>query len=189
MYSSFDSRWKKVVSKDDIVSVDTNNGWKKGVAIVLNLEYVRIKLDETNSFIDVNCKSVKILKKKISDTQNIPIEVNDLVTLDLNNEVVSGIITSIRMSVEVIITSPKKLGKVVVVNPSALRFVAKGYSIKQFSPLHTANPRDIQRMTQIDTQSYSHLLNGMALLYPAPCIIMSVSHQANPEDYPESMAV
>lgn len=74
MYSSFDSRWKKVVSKDDIVSVDTNvqvhtlfhskNGWKKGVAIMLNLEYVRIKLDETNSFIDVNCKSVKILKKK-----------------------------------------------------------------------------------------------------------------------------
>lgn len=26
MYSKFDSRWSKVISKDDIVSVDTNVG-------------------------------------------------------------------------------------------------------------------------------------------------------------------
>lgn len=74
LYTKFDNRWRKVISKNDIVSVYTNvrencffhlqNGWKQGIAELLNLEYVRIQIDETGSMVDANCKSVKIIKKQ-----------------------------------------------------------------------------------------------------------------------------
>lgn len=102
IYSSFDKRWMQVVSKDDIIQIlvdvleicenKKQNEWRRGRALQLNLDSVRLRLEGTDTIEDVSCNIVKILEKKstfyyqrnnftVRQNQIVPIEVNDLVTL------------------------------------------------------------------------------------------------------------
>ncbi|KAK8799901.1 hypothetical protein WA538_002800, partial [Blastocystis sp. DL] len=201
-YTSFDKRWMQVVSKDDALQILVDNEWKRGHAIQLNLDTVRLRLDGTDIYKDVNCSFVKILEKKIRQNQLVPIEVNDLVTLQYEADVVSAIVTQVQNYVKLVITSPKSIGKEIFVQPNQLRYVAKGYTLYELPPLNSAdhahNPINSQPLksngilraaSSSSPMPNNQMNSGMALLYPAPCIIMAIPPLNDPADFPEAMAV
>ena len=79
-----------------------------------------------------------------------------------------------------------------MVNPESLQFVAKGYSTGNvafftcyadpFSALTTLNNTNQKILNHVDSYNQNHTQlypNGVAILYPAPCIIMVVPPQVS----------
>lgn len=110
---------------------------------------------------------------------------------------VSAIVTQVQNYVKLVITSPKSIGKEIFVQPNQLRYVAKGYTLCGFSSLslsadelpplnsadHAHNPINSQPLksngilraaSSSSPMPNNQMNSGMALLYPAPCIIMAI---------------
>lgn len=123
-----------------------------------------MEIDKNNELIDIDISKVKSIKKTgnnrsynliLAIPKVVRIEPGDLVSFSINSVETRGIIKEVNSpNVTLSTYTQNNLYQEYIVHKDTISFLAKGY-VSEFDTSH-----------QMD--------NGMALLYPAPCIIMAV---------------
>ncbi|OAO18237.1 hypothetical protein AV274_0019 [Blastocystis sp. ATCC 50177/Nand II] len=197
-YSSIDNKWNQFASKGDRIQIVNQGQSFQGTVEAASPSCVLITLDNTGKQVEVKHNSFQIVKRRLTTQNNIPVETGDLIVFTADGNAYTGIISAIDAAANlaaVDVVSNTKVGRQqVAINK--LSYLAKGYTTGNMSPMPQVNasspgsvqiqPQNPQGVPQINTAQNA---SQIALLYPAPCVVMAVPYNTNPDSFPEAMYV
>lgn len=224
VYQSQDAKSSSYVSKGDSICFTQENKQYSATAVSISPNVTRVQLERSDRYTDVKNDTVSI-KEKYKYSGSIPVEVNDLVVVNHDNEQITAIVIGVEaMKARIYLVGNQR--QAIDVNISDLSYLAKGYvnwvpeDILRSAPSNLQNQgtnryvaqtnnatthqmdKKNYNMNQGQTNTYTntqqmsnqnidnnHIPPAVALLYPAPCVVMAVPHMTDPNSYPEAMSV
>ncbi|KAK8803544.1 hypothetical protein WA158_001238 [Blastocystis sp. Blastoise] len=227
-YTQIDNKYTKYISKGDSILYNQEGRSINGTAVAISPKSIKVKLDNSDICVDVKNDCVSIQKKCTPSI--IPIEKNDLVSVQYEGENCTAIVLRTQVQTVTVVLVGGKITKSVAFPYTQLKFMAKGYTnwiqdeaffandqntqntgmlnqmntrintqtqsnvsqmsnVKQTRGMNDIGSNNISQYSNTQATDNSHLPPAVALLYPAPCVVMAVPHLTDPNSYPEAMAV
>ncbi|KAK8794423.1 hypothetical protein WA171_003546 [Blastocystis sp. BT1] len=187
-YSSIDNKWNQYASKGDRIQFSSQGQVYQAVVDSASVSSVLATILNTHKQIELKHGSFQFVERRMNTTTSIPIENGDLVSFITDAVSYTGIVSNVDANsslADVDVISNVKIGKLQI-PVNKLSYLAKGYI---FGNPNAASAGTANTAPQTPSVVSAQNASQIALLYPAPCVVMAVPYNTNPDSFPEAMYV